>query len=232
MKRCGIILVIISLFLSPAFVFAYHVLNDPDGNSFVFNIWSDIPVNFRIDGGTLNGGDGVEIFLDACDEWNDISDVINICGDFQQIDQDITEDNYDTIVSFSDGLVDVVFDETGAILNSLGLPSTVLGVGIIVVNSAGSIVDGVLILNGSRPSGPNADILATAVHEMGHIWGLAHTPIGAITANGVDTSSFGLDPIRPMAIPTMYPFTNPVDDAFQRTIEQDDQAVMKIVYPD
>lgn len=222
---------IISVLIFPAVVSAYHVLNDPSGNSFIFSKWTNPPVMFRIDGGTLGGEDGLQIFEDACDEWNNIDDVIDICGDYDVLEQDITEQNFDSIVSLSDGVVDVVFDETGGILMSQNLPSTVLGLGITVVNSSGRITDGILILNGSVPTGPNADILATTVHELGHIWGLAHTPIGAITMSGINTSGQGFDPINPSAIPTMYPFTNPVDDQFGTTLEQDDLAVMKIVYP-
>lgn len=232
MNRSKFFLTFLSFFIFPSLVLAYHVLNDPAGNNFIFNSWPDAPVSFRIDGGTLSGDDGVEVFLDACDEWNKIAGVIDICGNFQQIDQDINEQNYNTITSLSDGIVDVVFDETGGILSSLGLPSTVLGVGITAVNSSGQIRDGILILNGSRPSGPNANILATAVHELGHIWGLAHTPIGAITSNGIDTSGLGLEPVNPSAIPTMYPFTNPVDDGFATSLEHDDKAVMRLVYPE
>lgn len=230
--RYGLLILLFVLIGLPVTGDAYHVLNDPDGNGFVFNSWSDIPVSFRIDGGTLNGGDGVSVFLDACEEWNNVSGTATLCGEFTRLEQDITEDNFDSVTSLSDGIVDVVFDETGEILSSLGLPSTTLGVGIIAVNSAGTIVDGILILNGSRPSSSSADIVATAVHEMGHIWGLAHTPIGAISTSGSESSASGLEPVNPSAIPTMFPFTNPVDDSFHRSLEPDDTAGIRLVYPD
>lgn len=231
MKGIYLLFILICFVLSPANAFSYHVLNDISGNSVQFNYWTKLPITFRIDGGTLDGGDGVALFLDACDEWNKIQGVKNICGSWTQIDQDITSSNFNDLTDLSDGVVDIVFDETGQILSSLGLSSTTLGVGITSINSAGIITDGILVLNGSRPSSKTADILATAVHELGHIWGLAHTPIGAIVSTN-NTSNFGLDPIQPSAIPTMYPFTNPENDEYGRTLEPDDIAGMKILYPE
>ena len=231
MKGIYLLFILICFVLSPVNAFSYHVLNDISGNSVQFNYWTKLPITFRIDGGTLDGGDGVALFLDACDEWNKIQGVKNICGSWTQIDQDITSSNFNDLTDLSDGVVDIVFDETGQILSSLGLSSTTLGVGITSINSAGIITDGILVLNGSRPSSKTADILATAVHELGHIWGLAHTPIGAIVSTN-NTSNFGLDPIQPSAIPTMYPFTNPENDEYGRTLEPDDIAGMKILYPE
>ena len=231
MKGIYLLFILICYVLFPVNAFSYHVLNDISGNSVQFNYWTKLPITFRIDGGTLDGGDGVALFLDACDEWNKIQGVKNICGSWTQIDQDITSSNFNDLTDLSDGVVDIVFDETGQILSSLGLSSTTLGVGITSINSAGIITDGILVLNGSRPSSKTADILATAVHELGHIWGLAHTPIGAIVSTN-NTSNFGLDPIQPSAIPTMYPFTNPENDEYGRTLEPDDIAGMKILYPE
>jgi len=231
MRTIHLFLILISFVFCPFNAFSYHVLNDISGNRVQFNHWNKLPVTFRIDGGTLDGGDGVPLFLDACDEWNKIQGLANICGSWTQIDEDITSSNFNDITSLSDGIVDIVFDETGEILTSLGLPATVLGVGITSINSSGIITDGILVLNGSRPSSTTADILATAVHELGHIWGLAHTPVGAIITTN-NSSNFGLDPMQPSAIPTMFPFTNPENDEFGRTLEPDDIAVMKILYPE
>lgn len=81
----------ISLFIfflfSPVLVFSYHVLITSNPN--VFIKWDDTPVNFRVDGGTLGGENGMSLVQDACDEWNDIEDVIDICGNLTDFGDDI-----------------------------------------------------------------------------------------------------------------------------------------------
>ncbi len=219
------------LILFPVSVFGYHVLNFSKGSGYVFSAWDNTPVDFRVDGGDLGGDDGMAIVEEACQEWNSIDDVIDICGDLTPISQDITLSNFDSIVFFGDSKNDIVFDETGDILLDLLGIDGILGVGITQTNtSTGEIVDAVLIINGSIPSSKTADLLSTTVHEFGHVWGLAHTPIGGITT----PSSFpaGLEPISPSAIPTMYPFNNPENDEYGRTLELDDIIPMKILYPE
>ena len=207
---------------------SYHVLNDPVGPSYVFNFLGILPVNFRVDGGTLGGSNGLTFVNDACDEWDGVADVPIICGSLNQLGFDIDSTNFDSTVFANDGINDIVFDEDGQILSDLGLSSSVLGIGLFSNDPiTGEITDITVIINGSIPSGPAADLLATTVHEMGHTWGLAHTPIGGISTLN---PSLGLDPIDPSAIPTMYPFANPVNDAFGRTLEQDDISVMQVLY--
>jgi hypothetical protein len=63
---------------------------------------------------------------------------------------------------------------------------------------------------------------------MGHGWGLAHIPIG-----GINSANFapGLEPIDPEAIPTMFPFNIPTNDALGRTLEIDDEIGISVRYP-
>ena len=228
MKRNTVILGLVFIFTClPGLVFAYHILNNQSGGSFVFTKWANTPINFRVDGGTLGGGDGRAIVEDACDEWDSLPTARDLCGVLNTLSFDITPSNFDTLPAQNDGII--VFDETGDILASLGFSSNTLGLSLITSNTAtGEITDTVLVLNGSVTSGPNADLLSTTVHELGHVWGLAHIPIGGInTAN----TTPGLDPIDPSAIPTMFPFSIPVNDAFGRTLERDDIAGISVLYP-
>ena len=145
-----------------------------------------------------------------------------LCGDFSTLSEDVTVDNFSFMISSIDGNHDVVFDETGEILESLGFSSgTTLGVSLISINTVtGEIIDVTLLLNGSIQSTAGADLLSTTIHEMGHGWGLAHTPIGGI--NNASTT-IGLEPIDPIRIPSMFPFNIPVNDAFGITLEIDDE---------
>jgi len=138
--------------------------------------------------------------------------------------------NSASVISLTDGVLDVVFDETGDILLFFGFPpNSTLGICFPLTNTnTGEITDALLILNGTIPSSPSADLLATAIHEFGHCWGLAHIPIGGITTAG-DTA--GLDPIEPSKIPTMFPFSIPINDIFGRTLEEDDKAGISTLYP-
>jgi len=228
MKRNTTILTLVFLCTCfPGFVFAYHILNSSSGGRFVFIKWKNTPIDFRVDGGTLEGKDGIVVVEDACDEWNRVPTARTLCGSLTVLPMDITAANFDTLPLLNDGII--IFDETGGILSSLGLSANTLGIGITLSNTAtGEITDALIILNGSIPSSKTTDLLSTTVHEFGHVWGLAHTAIGGInTANNTP----GLDPIDPSAIPTMFPFNNPIDDTFGRTLEDDDIAGISLLYP-
>ena len=216
-------ILIMMIMLSPFFMaqnsYSYHILNNIFDSTFIFRSLPGLPVDFSIDGGTLGGGNGLAIVEDACEEWDQLPNIPNFCGNLDQLETDITSSNINSIVQENDGVNHIVFDETGSILSDIGAPG-VLGLGLTTFNTAtGQISDITIFINGSIPSSAAADLLATVIHEMGHTWGLAHVPIGGInTTNSVD----GFDRISPMAIPTMYPFAIPVDDRFGRSLESDD----------
>lgn len=229
-KKIFVLTVFLAL-LVPSLVLGYHVLNRALlSGDYVFSTWASVPQNFRVDSGPLGGVDGLPVVEDACEEWNDVPDTLDLCGSLSRTSDDIDETNYLSISN--DGINDVVFDEDGMILQTIfGLGGGILGLGLTRTNtSTGEILEGTLIINGSVPSSPSADLLATTIHEFGHVWGLAHTPVGGINTN----SGFpaGLDPIPFTDIPTMFPFALPVDDANGRTLELDDQAIIKLQHPE
>ena len=215
----------------PVFAFPYHILNNLTSTfSFVFLRWSSTPVNLRVDPGTLGGGDGQEIIVEACEVWNSVPNTRQLCGNLTNFPVDITVNNFQSMTSNSNGSIDVVFDETGEVLTELGLsPNSTLGVALVSSNINNGEIRGVLfVLNGKILSNSNSDPLSTAVHEMGHGWGLAHIPIGGINnSNNVS----GLEPIDTSAIPSMFPFNIPDDDAFGRTLEIDDKVGISVRYP-
>ena len=228
MKNKIILLLVFSLSILVSYQHShsYHVLNQSSGASdYVFFNLPSMPVNFRVDGGTLGGGNGLTVVQDACAEWDGLENIGNFCGTLTET-VDINSANIDTIVLTNDFINDIVFDEDGSILNDLVGPG-VLGIGLAVTNAAGVITDITIIINGSIPSSPNADLLATTIHEMGHVWGLGHTPIGGINSAEIPG---GLDPIDPVGIPTMYPFNLPVDDTLGRSLETDDFASALLLY--
>jgi len=224
-------ILIMMIILSPFFFvqnsYSYHTLNNIFDSAFVFRSLPGLPVNFRIDGGTLGGGNGLAIVEDACDEWDGLPNIPNFCGNLNQIETDITSSNFNSLTDENDGTHDIIFDEDGSILADIGVPG-VLGLGLTTFNTAtGQITDITILINGSIPSSASADLLATVIHEMGHTWGFAHIPIGGInTTNSVN----GFDRIDPDAIPTMYPFAIPQDDRFGRSLESDDLGSALLLY--
>jgi len=167
------------VFCLPCLVLAYHILNDlsPTG-SIVFNMWANTPVNINIDAGTLAGENGRTFVENACDTWDNVPTAKTLCGNLNTSPVDITISNIFTNTSPTDGVIDVVFDETGDILLFFGLPpNNILGICLFLTDTTtGEITDALLILNGTIPSSPSADLLATTIHEFGHCWGLEMMP--------------------------------------------------------
>lgn len=198
----------------------------PVSGTFVFARWENIPVDFRVDPGTLGGGDGMTIIQQACSAWNSIKNAADICGSLTKGATDVTGSNFDTIARPDDGINDVIFDEDGSIVSSMGAdPNITLGIGgFFQATTSGEILDAFVILNGKATQG---DFLATAVHELGHAWGIGHTAVGMINDFFDDQ---GLDPLDTVRLPTMYPLSNPLDDTFGRTLEPDDIAAFITLY--
>jgi hypothetical protein len=192
----------------------------PVSGTFVFARWENTPVDFRVDPGTLGGGNGMTIIQQACSAWNSINNAPDICGSLTTGTTDITGSNFESIARPDDGINDVVFDEDGSIISSLGgSPDSILGFGgFFRATASGEILDAFIVLNGKTTQ---ADFLATATHEVGHTWGIGHTAVGMIN-DFVDDP--GLDPVDISRLPTMYPFSNPLNDNLGRSLEPDDIA--------
>lgn len=194
--------------------------------------WSNLPVDFVVDDGTLAGGDGVPLVGQALDTWDDVPYARRLGGQLYSYGLDFNAGNLGTDYGIiGDDINEIVFDETGEVLEILGLdPAVVAGVSLTVEDTATQeIVDSLLVLNGTFASGPDLDMEATIVHELGHIWGLGHTFVGAVNTANTEPGSF---PIDAAAIPTMYPYSNPVDDTYGRTLEWDDWAGISALYPE
>jgi len=221
-----ILIAVFGCFLSNHNTYSYNILNDNIGSTFIFRSLPSMPVDFRIDGGSMGGLNGLTIIQNACNEWDSLPNIGEFCGTLTQISTDITSANFNALVNLFGGTNDIVFDNTGQILSGFGLSPTVLGVGISNFNASGEITDITIILNGSIPQSALFDYLGLTIHEMGHTWGLAHTAIGGI--NEVDLD--GLDPIDEEGIPTMFPLSFPTNDVFSRTLETDDYSAALLLY--
>ena len=220
--------IVLSPFLLVQNSYSYHTLNNLFDSTFVFRTLPGLHVDFRIDGGTLGGGDGLVTVEDACEEWDSLPNIPDFCGNLNQMETDITSSNFNSLILANDGINDIVFDEDGSILEDIIMLPGVLGLGLTTfIKATGQIIDITIIINGSIPSSAAADLLATVIHEMGHTWGFAHIPIGGInTTNSVS----GFDRISPAGIPTMYPFAIPQDDRFGRSLESDDHGSALLLY--
>jgi len=120
---------IIMFFCLPCLVFAYSFLdNITSSGGFTGQVWTNTPVDWRIDPGTLAGGNGRTMVEDACAEWDSVPNTKELCGNLTTGPVDITESTFLSNIShfnmsMSDGINDVVFDETGNIfLNIIGIP--------------------------------------------------------------------------------------------------------------
>lgn len=220
------VVLIAGIFIAGSNSHSYHTLTNFTGSGFNFRFLPNMPVDFRVDAGTLDGENGFTVVEDACEEWDSLSNIGDFCGNLNLSASDITSANFETLVLATDGINDIIFDEDGSIFPLVGAPGA-LGIGITTTNASGAITDITIIINGTKSNPPVVDLLSTLIHEMGHGWGLAHTPIGGI--NTV-SSTTGLDPISPSGIPTMYPFNIPTDDALGRTLEQDDLGSALLLY--
>lgn len=116
---------------------------------------------------------------------------------------------------------EVLIVDTKAMADSLGFSQGLLGLGFVTQLTIGSgeIHEGTLYMVTAFGEG-GSDYESTAVHELGHVLGLMHSPI--------TPKSTLLDELL---VPTMYPFAL-ADDSKGRTLEPDDVAAISEGYPE
>jgi hypothetical protein len=192
--------------------------------------WLSLPIDVTVDNGPT------DVFADvntALATWNNVPTAQNPWGtatralDAGGNPLDFNSLNFETSWGnlTGDGRQEVVVDETGAALLTLGFaPEAVNGFGArheVVTNGKAAIDDMYLILNGSRS---DYDRRSTEVHELGHTLGLAHSTVGFMQGKDGALS----EPLESQ-VPTMHPFGVAGDS--RQSLEADDVAAISELYP-
>jgi hypothetical protein len=216
---------------------AFLVSNSLSGSKYVFESVpaSRRPINLSVDTEAVpNVPNPLGIVQDLMDEWNGVVEAEPPFGIATAGGPYNGATVGDTFGTFTNTRFEAAWDDTGEILAFFGLSPNVLGITLKSVASDGDILDVLVVVN-TQPgalvapgTGATAEELfrSTLLHELGHVTGLAHTPVGL-----ANPSTFGLVPLQPNQIPTMFPFRLPIQPQQGGTIEGDDRAGLIDVYP-
>lgn len=195
------------------------------------------PINLLVDTEGVSGVTSpVAETQDLMNQWNSVDVAEDVFGTASAGGPYNGTTVGQTFGQFTDSQYEVAFDDTGDILSQFGIGVAVLGITLKSVDrSSGQILDVLVVIN-TQPGflvapGTGATALdlfrGTLLHELGHVTGLGHTPVGM-----VNQTSFGLFPAPAQRIPTMYPFRLPQRPQEGQTIEADDIAGLAKTYPD
>lgn len=184
--------------------------------------YADPNVPFILDASPTNLGSRptMDVISSAFTTWNNV-ETATINATISAT-QDFTSSDFDGTPTpvFNNNINEVVLIDTPAFAEALALPPGLLGIGLTRVAdvNSGQIAEGSLIMV-SAFGEDGGDFESTAVHELGHVLGLMHTPITPLST---------LD--NELLVPTMYPFALS-DDTQGRTLESDDVAAISEAYP-
>ena len=153
------------------------------------------------------------ILRDSFRVWEDVP-----IADISFVDQGLTS----LVPSETDGNNLVIFDESNRWLQAPRGSGVIAAAFVETELRSGEITDVDIVFNGrdfrfgtTDGSGITVDLGDVAIHEIGHLLGLDHTPLNDL----------------PASTPTMIPFYSPVRGA-GATLEADDRAGAGFLYPD
>lgn len=225
----------IPLALLAATAGAYLVANSLIGSRYVYEKIpaSRRPAHVSVDTDFVSGvANPIAVTQELMNAWNAIPQAQQIFGIASAGGPYNGSNAGQSFGVFTNRSHEVAFDADGQIMTFFGVGPGVLGITLKAVDaSSGQIFDFLCVVN-TQPGAlsgnatPEELFRTTLLHELGHAFGLGHSPVGMV--NG---TVFGLAAVQPSQIPTMYPFRTPTQPEQGGTLEHDDRAGAICIYP-